>query len=963
MADVTAELVVEANTEPAVSGLGKLANAAKTHSSAIEKSLGAIKVAAGAALAFVAGKEIIGFFAEGIDAAVAQEKAMAQLSQQLKLTGEFSNAALEQFGKFADEMEKSTKYADDVVLSQVAVAKSFGLSNEQAQGLVVAAADLAAATGGTLEGAVEQLGKTTSGTTGLLAKQIPALKGLTEAQLKAGEAIKIVGDRFKGSANAEIQTYSGAIIQAKNAFGNLAEAIANGIVQNATVVKGIQTLGDVFTALQAVVDENGDAIREWVATGVKVLAISVDVAVDVLAGFVTILGAVALGGELAFTGLAEGAAIVVRAIVDGFGDEIAGALDVVLGSFQTLIEGAAKIPLLGAAFDTVGIDADGAAKAIADVRKNIKSTIEDAAKGVEEFASDAETFTGKSVDAFQAVSDVMLDVQNKVHSATEAIVASDSEVSKSADQAADARKRLQKAAALTAEEQKKLLEEFRKLQKTATEDSLTDIQKIVFKRDEELAQLAAITKKMPALRDEASKLSLVIEKTAIDKLVKLREEADAKALEEAKKAAAEQRAAVEKAAADPVAFSLTFAEIKPADLDPVEQQLAGAAVGLLGKMVEGAAGAKSLIASGAGAFADAFIPGIGAAVTPIVAKLAEGKDATKKFIREFINAIPDIIEAIAEATPALVEAFVDTMVNKGGALRIAIAIAKGMAGEGILKAIGKQLGLDAGSAFNSSNVGQTMAEAFQRGTEWIQTVGPAIQQGFENGVAALTSALQSGGDAIRTALADAPRLIGDGFATGLKYLRDGILQGISSVGSALFGALRDGGAKLYEGLKPVLEALSAPFRELLKQLGAFKFPALPAFPSIPTPGWLNSFINAVNNLTGGGGGGKAPEAKAADFLKGKHATGALIPQGFPNDTYIAGLTSGERVLSVDQNEALMRKLDGGDVGGDSGAVLNMLARIAASLDRGQMVNAEIKLGSETLARAILNINRQNGRVA
>lgn len=240
--------------------MGKTKVALKETTSQMSKDFDAVKVAAAGVAAVFAGREVINFFREGIDAALKQEAAMASLGQQMKLTGDFSQEALDDFAAFADQMEMTSKYGDDVVLSQVAVAKSFGLTNDEARDLTKAAIELSAATGINLETAVKQLGNTYSGVTGKLDEQIPALKGLSKEALASGEAIKTVLSRFGGSSEAEVKTFGGAVRQASNAFGNLQEAFGEIIVKNPAVIAAIRSVTEIMNGLRHSVEGNSEDI-------------------------------------------------------------------------------------------------------------------------------------------------------------------------------------------------------------------------------------------------------------------------------------------------------------------------------------------------------------------------------------------------------------------------------------------------------------------------------------------------------------------------------------------------------------------------------------------------------------------------------------------------------------------------------------------------------------------------------
>jgi hypothetical protein len=82
-------------------------------------------------------------------------------------------------------------------------------------------------------------------------------------------------------------------------------------------------------------------------------------------------------------------------------------------------------------------------------------------------------------------------------------------------------------------------------------------------------------------------------------------------------------------------------------------------MGLVNGLKNGKEGARAFLSSAAGAAADAFLPGIGKVVGPLVDVLSQGPDAVKKMVKEFTGALPDLIENIITAIPTLIEAFAE----------------------------------------------------------------------------------------------------------------------------------------------------------------------------------------------------------------------------------------------------------------------------------------------------------------
>lgn len=189
---------------------------------ALDKTKAAIGgITKAAALASTA---IVGFVGAGVAAFKTQESAVNKLNQAMVNNGDFSRKASDDLQQFASELQKVSTFGDEAIIDQLALAKAFGVSNEEAKKMVKAAADLSAATGMSLDSAVKNLGKTMAGMTGELGESVPALRNLTAEELKAGAAIDLVAEKFKGSTQAQIEGL-GAVDQLKNSFGDFMELV------------------------------------------------------------------------------------------------------------------------------------------------------------------------------------------------------------------------------------------------------------------------------------------------------------------------------------------------------------------------------------------------------------------------------------------------------------------------------------------------------------------------------------------------------------------------------------------------------------------------------------------------------------------------------------------------------------------------------------------------------------------
>ena len=171
-----------------------------------------------ASAAYFGARGLINAFSSTIELAGIQEQAEKQLETAL---GGTSQALLNQ----ASALQKVTTFGDEATIQQQAFLASLGFSEDKIMDIIPVAMDLATATGMTLESAVRNTAKTFSGLAGELGEMVPQLRDLTAEEMKAGDAVKIMADLFGGQATAQAETMAGALQQAKNSSGDLAEAI------------------------------------------------------------------------------------------------------------------------------------------------------------------------------------------------------------------------------------------------------------------------------------------------------------------------------------------------------------------------------------------------------------------------------------------------------------------------------------------------------------------------------------------------------------------------------------------------------------------------------------------------------------------------------------------------------------------------------------------------------------------
>lgn len=338
---------------------------------------------------FIGGAAVIGAFnnakaaavsffkatlADGVVAAQDAEDALNALNASLATAGNFSREASEDIQEFADGLERTTNVSADQVLEMVGLAQAFVTTSDEAKELTRVALDFAAGAGISFEESVRRLGRGVQGASGDIANFAPEVRGLTRDQLAAGEATRILGERFGGAAAAKIKSFSGLVGQISNSFGTLTEGIGNTIVKNLAIIKVLEQANKLIQEGAGDIEDQNVALKKLVAEGLiqliegmAILITAFDAAGRAASGFadlveksfadagkfITALGVLAGGGAgaLAFFDIfAEQSEAAAKKFDDSFVKNTA------LGDIATkllILRDAAK-----AGFDAIGTGAD-----------------------------------------------------------------------------------------------------------------------------------------------------------------------------------------------------------------------------------------------------------------------------------------------------------------------------------------------------------------------------------------------------------------------------------------------------------------------------------------------------------------------------------------------------------------------------------------------------------------------------
>ena len=159
---------------------------------------------------------------------LAQNKALQQYSATVAKFGK----SLSNLNKIQNEVSRNNFFDGDSINNVTKMAVAMGLTEKQIEDVLKASTDLAASGVMPLDQAVKELSLSYSGNLEQLKKMNPELANLTKEQLAQGEAVRIIGQEYKGMADAMANTFEGRDTQWENSFSDL-QAAVGGVIQAA----------------------------------------------------------------------------------------------------------------------------------------------------------------------------------------------------------------------------------------------------------------------------------------------------------------------------------------------------------------------------------------------------------------------------------------------------------------------------------------------------------------------------------------------------------------------------------------------------------------------------------------------------------------------------------------------------------------------------------------------------------
>lgn len=612
MAQVDIELIT--STRKALNDVKSFSRSAQTAVGKVSDSFLNLKnVAVGA----LAGIGISKFVSTVVSAAAEQEQAVQKLNTALALSGELSEETTQSFLDFTSALQQNSTVGDEVSLGLVGLTKSFGATNDQAKLILQTAADLSAVTGESLESSVRNLSKTLGGLKGELGETQPELRNLTKEQLQNGEAIDILARKYEGAAKALTKTFAGAVTQTQNSFGDLLEEIGKFITESPAVIAAINLASEVFTEFGRAIDDNRDGLSDLISDGILAFIEAIPTAIRVIQPFVTGIQALKLG----YDALKVGILTATEQILIGF--------DFILESVGTLISGAfdpliTKIAEVTETLASIGI-----------ISQETADEVLAATSSFSEFSDGLGTSLDGAIASVREYKDAAVDSAISTQESLVSTAVSFEETALEAEGLAERFKVLQEEAANGDEALKKLSEANKDVASTSAE-AASEVDKLV-------ASVAKADLESDPIR--APIIPEVTDPDFINALIDPDNLIPAKPIPVEAEVTARRQETIELAGA---ASDISTA----ADVFGETGAIIAQSASLL---FQGAEGARSALVLAGSTVADAFLPGLGQVVGPLIDGLSRGPEFVREQINAFVDALPELIENIAEALPVFIE--------------------------------------------------------------------------------------------------------------------------------------------------------------------------------------------------------------------------------------------------------------------------------------------------------------------
>lgn len=192
----------------------------------------------------VGAKAVLEFYKQGVQAAIEYESATLRLGAALEATGQGRDRVAELQAQ-ASALEKLTGIEEEQILTVQKLALNYGVTVDNMDRAMKAAASLSAVTGQDLASSFETLARIQE--TGVVPRTLQAMdafKGLSAEQLRDIDIIDRVNEKLGSQMTAAMEGAEGAVFRLKDAFGDWGRDLATSVLPYLT---------DIFDKLTSIV--------------------------------------------------------------------------------------------------------------------------------------------------------------------------------------------------------------------------------------------------------------------------------------------------------------------------------------------------------------------------------------------------------------------------------------------------------------------------------------------------------------------------------------------------------------------------------------------------------------------------------------------------------------------------------------------------------------------------------------
>ncbi|MHC1597870.1 MAG: hypothetical protein ACXQT3_06115 [Methermicoccaceae archaeon] len=204
----------------------------------------------------------VGALKTGVEASAALESAQILLANSLKKSDDIAGdvAALT---KRAQALEMVSRYGDDEILTVMKLLATYGMDRAEIEKTTQAVMDLAVAKGIDLRSATDLLGKAYAGQLGTLSRYGIIVKKTGDKEKDFANVLKLINDQMGGAAQADVQTFSGAMARLGNVFSDMLRGVGDRLAPVLmALAQGLTWLFNTINTGHPLLDKLGNTLNK-----------------------------------------------------------------------------------------------------------------------------------------------------------------------------------------------------------------------------------------------------------------------------------------------------------------------------------------------------------------------------------------------------------------------------------------------------------------------------------------------------------------------------------------------------------------------------------------------------------------------------------------------------------------------------------------------------------------------------